>query len=154
MWIFIHGRVIYAMDFVKMVLLQLQKKWSVIDAGNGNISKDSDLSVVTCINSLWLNDVIWWHRSLSELAQVMAWCLMPPSHCLMAWSHYLYQCWHCVIKILNKFDAMYLLCKSFMLMVSSAKQYLKIMPWNDSRNESKQLKIGVSPYMITQVAQG
>ena len=37
-------------------------------------------------NSLWLNDAIWWHRSGLTLAQVMACCLMVPSH-------YLNQCW-------------------------------------------------------------
>ena len=37
-------------------------------------------------NSLWPSDAIWWHRSGSILTQVMAWCLMAPSH-------YLVQCW-------------------------------------------------------------
>ena len=37
-------------------------------------------------NSLRLSDAIWWHRSMSTLAQVMAWCLTAPSH-------YLNQCW-------------------------------------------------------------
>ena len=37
------------------------------------------------VNSLWPNDDIWWHRSGSTLAKVMA-C------CLKAWSHYLGQC--------------------------------------------------------------
>ena len=34
------------------------------------------------INSLWPGDTIWRHRSGSTLAQVMACCLMAPSHCL------------------------------------------------------------------------
>ena len=38
------------------------------------------------INSLRPSDAIWLHRSRSTLAQVMAWCLMAPSH-------YLNQCW-------------------------------------------------------------
>ena len=46
------------------------------------------------INSLWPSDVIWWHRSGSTLAQVMACCLMAPSH-------YLSQC---LIIILNSSD--------------------------------------------------
>ena len=37
-------------------------------------------------NSLRLGDAIWWQRSGSTLAQVMAYCLMAPSH-------YLSQCW-------------------------------------------------------------
>ena len=37
-------------------------------------------------NTLWPNDTIWWHISGLTLAQVMAWCLMAPSH-------YLNQCW-------------------------------------------------------------
>ena len=38
------------------------------------------------ISSIWPWDTIWWHRSGSTLAQVMA-C------CLTALSHYLNQCW-------------------------------------------------------------
>ena len=38
------------------------------------------------INSLWCSDAICWLRSGSTLAQVMACCLMAPSH-------YLNQCW-------------------------------------------------------------
>ena len=38
------------------------------------------------INSLWPRDTIWRHGSGSKLAQVMACCLMAPSH-------YLNQCW-------------------------------------------------------------
>ena len=36
--------------------------------------------------ALWPSDAIWWHRSGSKLAQVMACCLTAPSH-------YLNQCW-------------------------------------------------------------
>ena len=39
------------------------------------------------INSLWPSDAIWWHRSGSAPAQVMACCLMAPTH-------YLNQCRH------------------------------------------------------------
>ena len=38
------------------------------------------------IKSLHHIATIWWHKSWSTLAQVMAWCLMAPSH-------YLNQCW-------------------------------------------------------------
>ena len=38
------------------------------------------------VNLLWPRDTIWWHRSGSTLAQVMA-C------CLTATNHYLNQCW-------------------------------------------------------------
>ena len=38
------------------------------------------------VNSLWPSDTIWRQRSGSTLAQVMACCLMAPSH-------YLNQCW-------------------------------------------------------------
>ena len=34
------------------------------------------------IKSVWPSDAIWWHRSGSTLAQVMACCLMAPSHYL------------------------------------------------------------------------
>ena len=39
-----------------------------------------------CHCRLWPNDAIWRHRSVSTLAQVMACCLMAPSH-------YLNPCW-------------------------------------------------------------
>ena len=45
-----------------------------------------EMTVIYDINSLWPNDSIWWHRSGSPLTQVMACCLMAPSH-------YLNQCW-------------------------------------------------------------
>ena len=38
------------------------------------------------VNSLWPSDTIWWQRTGSTVAKVMAWCLMAPSH-------YLNQCW-------------------------------------------------------------
>ena len=34
------------------------------------------------LDSLWPSDAIWWHRSGSALAQVMAWFLTAPSHYL------------------------------------------------------------------------
>ena len=43
-------------------------------------------------NSLWPNDATWRHRSGSRLAQVMACCLMAPSH-------YLSQCWLIISKV-------------------------------------------------------
>ena len=44
------------------------------------------------VNSLWPNDAIWWHRTCSTLAQVMACCLTVPSH-------YLNQCWRIISKV-------------------------------------------------------
>ena len=40
------------------------------------------------INSWWPSDALWWHRSGSTMALVMACCLMAPSHYM-----YLNQCW-------------------------------------------------------------
>ena len=45
------------------------------------------------LNTLWPSDVIWPHRSRSTLAQVMACCLMAPSH-------YLNQCWLLISEVL------------------------------------------------------
>ena len=42
--------------------------------------------------SLWPNDTIWWQRSGSTLAQVMACFLMAPSH-------FLNQCWFTISKV-------------------------------------------------------
>ena len=44
------------------------------------------------INSIWSTDVIWWHKSRSTLAWVMACCLMAPSH-------YLNQGWLLISKV-------------------------------------------------------
>ena len=44
------------------------------------------------VNSLWPNDTIWWHKSGSTLAQVMACCLTTPSH-------YLNQYWLVISKV-------------------------------------------------------
>ena len=44
------------------------------------------------LNSLWPSDAIWRYRSGSTLAQVMACCLMAPSH-------YLNQCWLITSKV-------------------------------------------------------
>ena len=45
------------------------------------------------INSLWPSDTIWWHRPGSTLVQVMACCLMAPSH-------YMKQYWVIISEIL------------------------------------------------------
>ena len=45
------------------------------------------------VNSLWLSDAIWRHRSGSTLAQVVAWCHQ-------ASSHYLIQCWFIICEVL------------------------------------------------------
>ena len=44
------------------------------------------------LNSLRPSDAIWWHRSGSSLAQIMACCLTAPSH-------YLNQCWLIINKV-------------------------------------------------------
>ena len=47
------------------------------------------------INSLWLSDTIWWHRSGPTLAQIMASCLMTPSHHLnLCWLIISEVVWH------------------------------------------------------------
>ena len=51
------------------------------------------LHAIQNINSLWPHDAVWQHRSGSKLAQVMAWCLIAPSH-------YLNQCWLIISKVL------------------------------------------------------
>ena len=49
-------------------------------------------SLIKIVNSLRPSDAIWWHRSGSTLAQVMACCLTAPSH-------YLNQCWLIISKV-------------------------------------------------------
>ena len=45
-----------------------------------------NLCLRSLVNSLWFTDTKWQHRFWSTVAQVIAWCLMAPSH-------YLNQCW-------------------------------------------------------------
>ena len=47
---------------------------------------DYELCDTSCFNSLQCSDAIWHQICWSTLVQVMAWCLMAPSH-------YLNQCW-------------------------------------------------------------
>ena len=51
----------------------------------------ADTLLSEVVNSLWPSDTIWWLRSGSMLAQVMACCLTAPSH-------YLKQCWLIITK--------------------------------------------------------
>ena len=50
-------------------------QYFVSDSGHGT-------SVSYQFNPLWPSDAIWQHRFRSALAQVMACCLIAPSHCL------------------------------------------------------------------------
>ena len=52
----------------------------------------SILFLPQCINLLWPSDAMWWHRTGSTLARVMACCLVAPSH-------YLNQCWLTISKV-------------------------------------------------------
>ena len=40
-----------------------------------------------CFNSLWPSSTIWSYRSVSKLAQVMAWLRQAPSHNLKFWTN-------------------------------------------------------------------
>ena len=50
------------------------------------VNTASTMMMYPYIHSLWPSDAIWWHRSVSILAQGMACCMTAPSH-------YLNQCW-------------------------------------------------------------
>ena len=60
--------------------------------GKGASKMVTILSQPQSVNSLRPSDAIWWHRSESTLAQVMACCLTAPSH-------YLNQCWLIISKV-------------------------------------------------------
>ena len=59
----------------------------------GSIFSKILIEWATYIISLWPSDAIWSHRSGSTLAQIMACCLMSPSH-------YLKQCWFVMNRVL------------------------------------------------------
>ena len=50
------------------------------------LQNDGHLVHALIFSPLWPSGTIWWQRIESTLVQVMAWCLMAPSH-------YLNQCW-------------------------------------------------------------
>ena len=71
----------------------------------GHIYHHNTLVLITMIpprmvNSMWPSDIISHDRSLSTLVQVLACCLMAPSH-------YLNQCWLAISKILWQFYIKY-----------------------------------------------
>ena len=47
-----------------------------------NLMQKRCILIVDHFNSLWTSDVIWRYRTSSTLTQIMACCLMAPSHCL------------------------------------------------------------------------
>ena len=70
----------------------LNQCWLVISKVQKH-SYEKNFTTGQWINSLWPNDAIWRHGTGSTLAQVMACCLMAPSH-------YLSQCWLIISKVL------------------------------------------------------
>ena len=66
------------------------------------------------INSMFPGVVIWWHRSGSTLARVMACCLTAPSH-------YLNQCCITLIEILNNTAPFLWKCSRFILILEVVK---------------------------------
>ena len=81
------------MSFTKS-LLQEQEKYQAITWSNVDLELYCHMAVLNkqWVNSLWPSDVIWPQGSRSTLAQVMACCLMAPSH-------YLNQCWLIIRKL-------------------------------------------------------
>ena len=75
---------------------------------NGSLAKHGSQLVQVPIgdfNSLWPSDAIWWHRSGSTWAQLLACCLTAPSH-------YLNQCWLIISKVPVAFTWGYIIRKS------------------------------------------
>ena len=55
--------------------------WDAPQATNNAINTATRIVLISIANSLWAGDALWRHRSMSALAQVMAWCLKALSHC-------------------------------------------------------------------------
>ena len=79
MLIIVDWNLIQTFSLMKIHLPILSAKWWPFCSG------------LNVFNSLCPNNAIWWHRSSSTVAQVMACCLMPPSH-------YLNPCWLIIIR--------------------------------------------------------
>ena len=81
----------FSMKFHRLAAIPNHLYWS--DDFIQNCPGDLQKLQTLWVNSLLPNDVIWWNRSGSTLAQVMACCLMAPSH-------YLNQYWLNTSKVL------------------------------------------------------
>ena len=79
---------IYTVIILCTVKLRTSHSWL-----NFSDADQPDIIWNVFIYSLWLSDALWWCRSGSTLAQVMAWCRQ-------ATSHYLNQCWLIISEIL------------------------------------------------------
>ena len=62
-------------SWIVIIIVQLWKSYRI-----------QNLCLRSFVNSLWFTDTKWQHRFWSTVAQVIAWCLMAPSH-------FLNQCW-------------------------------------------------------------
>ena len=76
------GIIMMLQNFAITSTCQLQNFHQLCIPSSGKFHQD----LSTQINSLWPSDAIWWHKSLSTLAQVMVCCLSAPNHNLN-------QCW-------------------------------------------------------------
>ena len=87
-------------------------------------------SSIEWVNSLWPCDVIWWHESVSTLAQVMAWCLTAPSH-------YLKQCWLVICAVWqNSHESNFTGVPKLLFYISSLRMtFLKLLPHLPGLNE-------------------
>ena len=72
----------------------LSKIWvKFIWTNNDIINWNTCVTQPQCVNSMWLSDVMWRHRTGWTPAQVMGCCLKVPSQ-------YLNQCWYNISKVL------------------------------------------------------
>ena len=72
----IHG---HAIDFC-MTMVGGGRMYQVVIGMTPDISMLSTYLVSFSFDSLWPSNAMWWHRSGSTLAQVLACCLMEPNH--------------------------------------------------------------------------
>ena len=80
-------------SFKKMLLKMSSAKWHQFCLCFNVLRHLTSLTHQLFVNSLWPSGAIWRYRSGSTLAQVMACCLMAPSH-------YLNQCWLIINEVL------------------------------------------------------
>ena len=82
-----HGMVSQLSYLYNMNLYTWEDGWSLywngLEEPGHQYGLNNPSSDTRWANSLWLSHAIWQHRSGSTLAQVMAWCLMAPSHSLI-----------------------------------------------------------------------
>ena len=111
----------------------------------------------TNVNASWYSDAIWRHRSGSTLAQVMACCLMAPSHYLnQCWLNIYVALWHSAENVFTRnaqdIYPWYQFENDKTSNTSSRGQWVNLSPLRSSNNPLKAITGGTSQPSVTEIS--